>query len=609
MQASRGQAGAAAAGCPVHGGLPQSAGLQAGDELHFPMHKRVITQYSRDAAGAPELHLYYGDKEISFDEPALFAFGEALARQSTFPAGSATTWGGGYEWPRVRELLEQLLEGGILVRAQGAAKPEHPATGDGARPSPLPPALAQTPRSWVECEAITRELTGRAVELGYLELIVPIFRVAHMALDAEGRQVGEANVFPKPLRLDVPTKWRSCIYAGSRHQSDKPMNVTALKAMRTHWTQIMAALLRLRQAYLERFPRANAGWTVGDVERLSTLVLALPTYLLMRRDEPVKNGELHPALSSMFRVTDGLRMTTHQMLFVPVAEATLSPEDPITATEVYAYAERNYSFHSTHGVCAGPQAMIEEFLSVLIDGRPAGDAETVGLDPALEAALDAIEPAFDYGLYGLQAFVAVFSLWPAMTRTYAQLGEIVETWSGESSEPLTKLREHLRSKTQILKSETLHATEEWRANRERVYAQIYEQCGIGLGSESEKTLTERIAPVLAGADARLVQRLRSLVGKRLGAADADVERLVTCLVDYFLRARAILGVACESQQRINEILGRAQPVRAFSAADIDVHVLLQGDEARRLPYLLDELEELLGFRVRITRDLIEIMES
>jgi hypothetical protein len=196
-----------------------------------------------------------------------------------------------------------------------------------------------------------------------------------------------------------------------------------------------------------------------------------------------------------------------------------------------------------------------------------------------------------------------------MTRTYSQLGEIVESWSGADSQALAKLREHLRSKTQILKNETLHATEEWRGNRERVYADIYEQCGIGLGRKPEKTLRERIAPVLAEADAGLVQRLCGIVGERLGGADAEIERLVTCLVDYFLQARAILGVACESQQRINQVLGRAQPVRAFSAADVDVHVLLQGDEARRLPYLLDELEELLGFRVQITQDTIEIMES
>ena len=298
-------------------------------------------------------------------------------------------------------------------------------------------------RSWFECEDITRELAGRAIELGHLELVIPVFRVAHMTMDAEGRQVGEANVFPKALRLDVPTRWRTCIYSGSRYEDERPMNVSALKTMRAHWPQMMSALLHIRDAYLRRFPDAATGWTVGHLECLSTLVLALPTFMLMRAQDRVANGDLHPVLSCLFRVTDGLRMTTHQMLFVPVAEATLSCDTPMTSAEVYAYAERNHAFASTHGVCAGPRVMIEEFLSVLIDGvRPAGVDEVV-LDAPVQAALEAVEQAFDYGLLGLQAHVAVFSLWPVMTRTYARMAEIAGQWKDDGNAAMDELRRHL----------------------------------------------------------------------------------------------------------------------------------------------------------------------
>jgi hypothetical protein len=342
-------------GCPAHAMHTQRIVLDADDELVFPKHKRVVTQYSTDAAGVTELHLYYGEKEISFDEPGLFAFGEGLAKHPRFVAGSATTWGEGYDWPRVRELLEQLIEEGILRRAD--ANESGPISTHGACPSPLPPAHSTVPRTWFECEAITRELTGHPLELGYLELVIPIFRVAHIAMDAEGRQIGEANVFPKPLRLDVPTEWRTCPHAGSRYQDDRPMNVTALQSMTKHWTQMMVALLPIRDAYLRRFPKARHGWTVGDLERLSSLVLMVPAYLLMRAEKRVENGHLHPVLSSMFRVTDGVRMTMHQMLFLPVVEPTLPPDAPMTSAEIYAYAERNYVFHSNYGVCAGPKAM------------------------------------------------------------------------------------------------------------------------------------------------------------------------------------------------------------------------------------------------------------
>jgi hypothetical protein len=308
----------------------------------------------------------------------------------------------------------------------------------------------------------------------------------------------------------------------------------------------------------------------------------VPTYLLVRTQGRVANGELHPALSSMFRVTDGLRMTTHQMLFVPVGEATLSPDARITAREVYGYAERNYAFHSTHGVCAGPRTMIEEFLAVLIDGQAAREDEPVVLDAAVEDALRSIDSAFDYGLYGLQAHAVVFSLWPVMTRTYERLSRIAEEWPGELSGTVVKLREHLRGRMETLKNESLHATEEWRDNRERVYAHIFEECAAGLGESTGRTLNERFAPV-AAEQAQVSARLRAIVEPRLGggAADAGVERIVE----------------------------RAAPSRPFNAKDIDIHVLLQADEARRLPYLINELEPLLGLRVEITKDSIDITES
>ncbi len=199
------------------------------------------------------------------------------------------------------------------------------------------------------------------------------------------------------------------------------MNVTALKSMGKHWTQMMVALLRIRDAYLCRFPQAQHGWTVGDLELLSTLVLTVPTYLLMRTQQRVENGHLHPVLSSMYRVTDGVRMIIHHMLFTPTYEPTLPPDAPMTSAEIYAYAERNRVFHSDHGVCAGPRAMIEEFLHVLVDGKPVEGAESVVLDAPVHAALEDLNPAFDYCLYGLQAYAVVFSLWPTMSRTYERL--------------------------------------------------------------------------------------------------------------------------------------------------------------------------------------------
>ncbi len=581
-------------------------GLQTSDELILSLKKRMVVQRIADETGRPELHLYYGDKDISFDEPELFTFGEALAEQSQFAAGDAVAWGQGQSWQTIRPLLEHLLEEGVLKHADDISAADQ--IPDMVRPSPLPPAPAAVARSWVdECEAITGDLTGCPVELGYLELIIPVFRVAHIALDADGRQVGEANVFPRALRVERPTNWLTCAYPGTRYMNERPMNVTALKAMRLHWKQMMATLLRIRAAFLTRFPDARAGWTVGRVERLATLVLAVPTYQLVKAN-PISNGTLHPALSSLFRVTDGLRMTMHQMLFVPIGEPTMSPDAPLTSDQIFDYAERNYSFHSETGVCGGPRHMIQQFMRVLLDGE---GAETVGnfsFDADVASALADMDTAFDYGLRGLQVYGAFFSLWPAMTRAYEELAGIAEAAVTAGFTAYQPLRDRLQGRVHGMKTGTYLATEEWRSHRERVYADMYEQCGLGLSRpESAPPLTDQLTPRLEAAHTQTATTLAAVVDARFGASTYSAD-LTRRLMTFFIQEQAIIRAACTVQSRINEMLGRPTPTRAFGAAEADVHNLLQGADVRRLPYLVDEIADVLDLDIRIDTDCIDLTD-
>ena len=459
-------------------------------------------------------------------------------------------------------------------------------------------------------------MPGRPLELGWLEMVLPMFRVAHAALDADGRQVGEANVFPKALRLDVPTSWRACIYPGTRYQVERPMNVSALKAMREHWGTMMALLAQVRAAYIERYPQcgdAARGFTVGELERLASCVLALPTWLLLRRDGAVANGQLHPALSCLFRVTDGLRMTLHQMLFVPIGEPTLKPEARVGSSEILAYAERNHALHSEHGVCAGPQAMIEEFLAVLVDGRAVADAPALREQPALADAVASLQPAIDYALRGLRVHAAVFLLWPAMARCYERLHEVLQGWSGSGGPAVQALAAQLAQRVARMQAGSYVAVEAWRADREAVYAEMHAQSGAGLQppvAADEEPLIEQLAPAYSCQHAKADAALEAMLQQGLGKADhsdrAQLLLLRNELMDFFLRLQAVLRVACAEQGRLNALLGRAQPQRAFDAADLDLVHLLQGSAERRLPYLIDDLDDLLQLRVRITAQAIVI---
>jgi hypothetical protein len=582
------------------------------DALCFPLARRSVVQRDQDEQGSERLRLFHGDHELEFDDPRFFGFGEALARADQFVARDAMAWGQGYAWAEVEPLLAQLRDEGLLIPAN--RRDQMPdAARVGPRPSPLPAAQTTLPRDWHDCEAITAQLTGRALPLAHLELVVPIFRIAHMALDADGRQVGESNVFPMPLRLDVPTEWRTCVYPGSRYLDDKPMNVTALKAMRAHWPVVVAALSRVREAYVQRFPAAAQAMTLADVECLSTLVLALPAYMLMRQSAAVANGYLHPALSSMFRVTDGLRMVSHQMLFVPVGEATWLPDAVVSASDIHDYAERNQSFHSSHGVCAGPSAMISAFLQLMVDGRLPADAAVGPLPDDVEAALGAIDQAFAYGLLGLQAHATVFSLWPIQTRCWARLGELIEAWPEPHGPQLARLREHLAETMQLLTHQSLHATEAWRRNRETVYEAIHQHTAQGLGEPDVPPLRSWLDGQLdpSQREASTLHIATMLRARWAPADDADrfrIDVISELLVDVIGRTQAVLQRAETIQGRINTLLGRAAAPHPFHALDIDIHVLLQGHEARRLPHLLDGLAELLGIRLDISAQHIHIEE-
>lgn len=601
-------------GCPMDGQYADQNLLEPEDQLSCPHYRRMVSEYVTTDSGGQELHIYYGERDITFDEPELFQFGEGLATHEWFVARDATNWGAGYDWSRVRELLSRLLTEGILERssANDSDRSEPVPMQEKVRLSPLPPAQTSVPRSWVDCETIMRELTGRPLEVGYLESVIPIYRVAHIALDTEGRQVGEANVFPAQLRLDIPTEWRACMYKGSRFQDHNPINVTALKSMKEHWKPTMVVVQRIREAYLHRFPKARAGWTVGDLERLSAVVLTLPAFLLMRAKNRVENGQLHPVLSSMFRVTDGVRMVMHYMLFIDVNEATRPPDAPMTSKEIFSYAERNAVFLSDHGVCAGPRVMIEEFLRILVDGESVEGTESVVLDDSLESALAEIEPAFDYALYGLQLHAIVFVLWNMIMRTYDQLCAIVQTWPSEKSELFGKFRRRLYDAVTFMRAHSYIGTEESRMRRDQVFADMYAKSASGLGSNSSPTpLSESLTPVWEAHDGEVLEQLCSLLQHRfcLGTASENLagKVLSDCVMDYLRQERAVVRAAWEIQQRINQLLGRPSPGRPLTGWDLYMYYELQ-EARRRPPYILAVLKEGIEIQINITHDSIEITD-
>jgi len=590
--------------------------LHQDDELIFPLSKGAFSQYWEDEQTPRELRVYYRDKEIAFDDPAFWSFGETLIKQSRFRAGDALQWGD-YEWPKVREMLEDLISENVLKYADevvdipGALRHEE-------RETLLMPARIENGKTWDDAEEILTMISGTPLETGYIELVIPIFRVAHMYIDADNRQVGEANVFPPAMRLDRPTLWRTCTYSGTRYQPDLPMNVTALRIMRNQWRHMMVIVRRISDAYRARFPEVDErGWTVGDIERMTVCVLALPTYQVMRVENRVENGKLHPALSSAFRLTDGLRMLMHHMLFVPFGEPTRSSLTPMTGFEAHQYAERNHSFHTAHGVCAGPPAMVEDFLAVILDRADPKGGWPDEIDPEVQEALEEVERAVDYGLMGLQAFGSVFSLFPTSTAGHAQLREIIKAWTKSDSPTLAKLRDRCEKMHQITQEVGWLAQEAFRKSRLNAYNEMYQKCAFGLtGSFPEPSLEERYEnpPPLP---AKTMAELKAVFARHfhdLPDGDELFDQLTEWLGKFISFVQVALDVSLEVQSRINALLGRDPPKKAFIGRDLAKYIGLDKtvdskNERIEVPFLIDDIARVLGVTIDVTIDEVTITEG
>ena len=587
---------------------PAPAVVTPTDRLFIPNRKRLSHTYVTSSAGVRELHIDYGLQEIVFDDERFFAFGEHVVREPCFTGAQATTWGAGYAWDEVQPLLEALVDSGILKVGDGVDDPR----GGGLVPSMLPPSVCPVARSWsgADCEAITRDLAGRAVEVGNLEVVVPVFKIAHPALDADDRQVGEGNVFPPRLRLDRETEWRVCQYAGSRYRDDAPMNVTALRAMIKHWKPMMATLLEVRAALRARLGPTPGPWTIGELHTLAVAVLALPGYQLMKRGGTSPQPPLHPVLSSLFRITDGIRMTTFEMTFV--ISHTRRVDEPMTAAELYAHAERHGVLIGATGVCAGPKPLIDEFLATAIDGAPADGIAGLALPDEVRALLDELPAAMDYAMYGLQSWALSLSVWLAMSRAYEPLLAFcaAATPTSDATEHAALL-DQLRADWAILVHLQITLPYD-RGVHHGGYADAYAQARRALRAPiGAATLDAELAPAAATADhAAAEAALRALFDARFAPGEGRPSSAPLCaaLVDYLREEQAILAATARRQDAINALLARTPARRELRVRDFLVHYSI-GSGLGSFPYLFDTLERELGIRVQCSAASIEVIDK
>jgi hypothetical protein len=581
--------------------------LDPRETLFVSNRKRFVPVYGANEAGARELTLYCGVKEVSFDEPELFSWAEKLIEQDSFLAGAATGWSGQpLEWPRVKELLVSLIDFGVLAREplKPAAQPTLSEKHFEFLAADAKRTAVDGPRAWnPDADSVLREIAGRGMDLANIESVLPLYRLAHIAVDREGRQVGEMNAFPDPLRLKgIPTEWRVCNYAGRRFRDEMPMNMSALKSMLSHWKPALRAVVLFREEFLKRYPPLPDGrWRLGEVHLVSAGILSLVSLQTMRFRAPVQNGDLDPVLSTLYRVVDGVRMTAGHLLDIP--SRPMVHDTPIGPDEITQAAEREGLYHSGRGVCAGPQQMIDELVETLLNGGDgfAGDGRSANarsIGDELGPWVQDIPLALDYGLRGLQVVAILLSIWMRMGLAYTRIRETLA-----ASAPLGrlgKLRELIERDWPGIVRGRKHLDEQQKFSAlyfQRMFR--HAQTGIrGLRPEDRRELTGLLTPMDTGHGAAeaLCELFVAAEEPELSATNEQpLREIASHVLDYLRVERAGLRALAAVQREINHLLERPQPKSPLTGSQLGLFHLL----SRQTPgiishYLLDTVQEALG---------------
>jgi hypothetical protein len=564
--------------------------LQPSEVLFIPRRRRLTHGRFKNEEGQEILHLFYGEVELIFDEPDVAPLGEKLMEVERFRADEAMAWSNAapHTWEKIRDLLQALIDQNVLKRLS-----ESSATGAETFPQRL--GLAPEGRQPLtfgghddRCPALTEEGFGRTFDLSNLEVLIPIYRIAHPALDTDGRQVGENNVIPRTLFLDLPTQRRVCNYPGSRYQDELPMNVTALKNMAKRWPELLSLTEQFRTALAARMPpRDPSSLCAGELHFHAVCQMASVAYVLVRGVDPVPNGQLDGGLAAMFRLIDGVRLVTNDML--RATAGAHGCDRPVNAETIAEYAERHVVYRGTHGVCAGPPGLIEEYLRVLFGETSA----PIEVEPTLAARVGDLEAAIDYGLLGQRVESAVRFMGASQGLLHERLRVAFD-----GNRPRTELQERVEapidSKHYPLLREDHSLVDTFELELD-VSRWLFARAGDALSGKVDGASLDELVKLDPAAQAVSRRRLAEFFAHALPADKAPSEpicsELAAVAADVFALERRCLRVVEREQGKLNERLQR-RPGRALTGADLAAY-----NRPRTGPPLFATLADGLGVSV------------
>ncbi len=353
--------------------------------------------------------------------------------------------------------------------------------------------------------------------------------------------------------------------------------------------------IRLQKPEVAIVAAAAAGWPASMLEETI--------------DEAIRRRLI--STGSLSRAAEGVRLAVQHMLCGHGGDAPLPAHQTVGADTVLDFVRRHRLFHSAHAVCAGPAALIDEFLQVLIEGRPASSGQAVVLDPVLTEELQHLGAALDYGLRALMAHATTRALEAVWQREAHGLGELAAGWRGRRTPQVMAWQQRMQRCHEGLDARSAATLTASLQTPLAAATELYSACARGLNAlaETDALRAAVITPAAAPAG-RKVAELSTVFAQRLGLlpgeAAAELRLLVTGVLTLLATTRAVVAVARDTQAGIQHLLGRAPARRPLQASDLELHDHLFGEPQPRPPQLPAELEAMFGIGLRVSAERIEI---
>jgi hypothetical protein len=182
--------------------------------------------------------------------------------------------------------------------------------------------------------------------------------------DVEGRPLGERACLPGQL-VGVPMQMSECPYPGLRFRHANKMNASALKQVVAHWSDSMDALVSIRSLY-QGYCAAQK-FDYWDVWRVATMALAWPGYLVQRSQAPISSNALPVVSATLFKIAKGIAPVAQRLAFSEMLND--GTPRPVSGEELHTFADKHGEFLGSNEVCAGPDDLVREAVSLLVDGR------------------------------------------------------------------------------------------------------------------------------------------------------------------------------------------------------------------------------------------------